>query len=215
MCRDGCRRERQFGHAQNCWRRELQLPGFLRGAVFGFHAGDCDRFACASCARVSVVDSAYVCSRPAASRASSGRWCSNVFRVSLTSPLGGAPGVHVDNPAPGFITRCRFISSVHNELGTRRKHEHCHRRIPGIGRAIADRFAKAGSDLVICSRDQDAIQEVAAELRDTYDVGAVGVGRTAYSTAGSGVFGFFQARRHAVRLPRNPVERCRACDHRN
>lgn len=45
----------------------------------------------------------------------------------------------------------------------------------GIGRAIADRFAEAGSDLVICSRDLDAIQGVAAELQDAYDVDAVGV----------------------------------------
>lgn len=45
----------------------------------------------------------------------------------------------------------------------------------GIGRAIADRFAEAGSDLVICSRDQDAIQDVADELQAAHDVTAVGV----------------------------------------
>lgn len=37
----------------------------------------------------------------------------------------------------------------------------------GIGRAVARRFAEAGAHVVICGRDQDAIEAVAEELAET------------------------------------------------
>lgn len=45
----------------------------------------------------------------------------------------------------------------------------------GIGKAIAERFADAGSDLVICSRSKADIVSVAKSLSENHDVTAVGV----------------------------------------
>lgn len=45
----------------------------------------------------------------------------------------------------------------------------------GIGRAIAERFAEAGANVVICSRSQDNIDEVAADITDGAPKCALGV----------------------------------------
>lgn len=45
----------------------------------------------------------------------------------------------------------------------------------GIGRAIVDRFAAEGANVVVSSRSEDDVTAVAADLRETYDVDAVGV----------------------------------------
>lgn len=45
----------------------------------------------------------------------------------------------------------------------------------GIGRAIAERFAAEGADLVVCSRSIDDIEPVADELTDSYSGRTVGV----------------------------------------
>lgn len=45
----------------------------------------------------------------------------------------------------------------------------------GIGRAIVDRFAAEGANLVVSSRSEDDVTTVADELRTEYDVDAVGV----------------------------------------
>lgn len=45
----------------------------------------------------------------------------------------------------------------------------------GIGRAIVDRFAEAGANLVVSSRSDEDVTAVAEEVRDAYDVDAVGV----------------------------------------
>ncbi|WP_276256398.1 SDR family NAD(P)-dependent oxidoreductase [Halomontanus rarus] len=45
----------------------------------------------------------------------------------------------------------------------------------GIGRAIVDRFAAEGANLVVSSRSDDDVTTVADELRTEYDVDAVGV----------------------------------------
>ena len=37
---------------------------------------------------------------------------------------------------------------------------------PGLGRAIAEQFAKAGADLVLASRTESRLQEVAADVRE-------------------------------------------------
>jgi 3-oxoacyl-[acyl-carrier protein] reductase len=45
----------------------------------------------------------------------------------------------------------------------------------GIGRAIAERFAAAGSDVVICSRSLDRVKPVADDITDNYQAQAVPV----------------------------------------
>ncbi|WP_255171433.1 SDR family NAD(P)-dependent oxidoreductase [Natrononativus amylolyticus] len=45
----------------------------------------------------------------------------------------------------------------------------------GIGRAIVDRLAENGANLVVSSRSPDDVETVAAELRDEYGADAVGV----------------------------------------
>lgn len=43
----------------------------------------------------------------------------------------------------------------------------------GIGKAIAERFTQQGANVVICSRDQEALDEVAAEIRQDEPDGAI------------------------------------------
>jgi 3-oxoacyl-[acyl-carrier protein] reductase len=45
----------------------------------------------------------------------------------------------------------------------------------GIGRAIVDRFAEAGANLVVSARNEDDVIVVADELRDEHGIEAVGV----------------------------------------
>ncbi|WP_436925628.1 SDR family NAD(P)-dependent oxidoreductase [Halosimplex amylolyticum] len=45
----------------------------------------------------------------------------------------------------------------------------------GIGRAISERFGEAGADLVLCSRSEDEVSEVAEAVADEHGVEAVGL----------------------------------------
>ncbi|MGB9876753.1 MAG: 3-oxoacyl-[acyl-carrier-protein] reductase [bacterium] len=45
----------------------------------------------------------------------------------------------------------------------------------GIGKAIAERFASEGADVVICDIDKEAIAKVAEEIRDKYSVKVISI----------------------------------------
>ncbi|MCT9098041.1 SDR family NAD(P)-dependent oxidoreductase [Haloarchaeobius sp. HME9146] len=45
----------------------------------------------------------------------------------------------------------------------------------GIGKAIAETFADAGANVVLCARSSETVESVAADIETTYDTRAVGV----------------------------------------
>ena len=45
----------------------------------------------------------------------------------------------------------------------------------GIGKAVAEQFAKEGVDLIMCSRNKNNIEKVANELQTKYSIKAKGL----------------------------------------